>query len=89
MSASSRHCPFLNRDDERCGEHFHVGQLDHTFRYCFGNYAACPSYLDLLIERRTRRSSDRSTDRPVVTLTIRGRTSSPTFTRPRELALQR
>ena len=58
VSEQGHHCPFLNRADSRCGEHLQIGQLDHAFEYCFDVYAACPVYLDLLIERRTK-SADR------------------------------
>lgn len=58
MSEQNQHCPFLNRADARCGQHLQIGQLGHAFEYCFDVYAACPVYLDLLIERRTR-SADR------------------------------
>jgi hypothetical protein len=53
------HCPFLNRTDQRCGEHLTVNSLDHAFEYCFDVYAACPLYLELLIERRTKGEADR------------------------------
>jgi hypothetical protein len=82
MRETARHCPFLNRDDDRCSSSFQVGRLDHAFRHCFGNYAACPSYLELLVERRIRRSQPagacRDTDAfaahvSTVPLTLRGR----------------
>jgi hypothetical protein len=50
--ADHGHCPFLNRTDTRCGEHLTIDSLDHAFEYCFDVYAACPLYLELLIERR-------------------------------------
>jgi len=54
MPDHGQHCPFLNRTDSRCGEHLKIDQLGHAFEYCFDVYAACPVYLDLLIERRTK-----------------------------------
>jgi hypothetical protein len=63
------HCPFLNRTDKRCGEHLNLESLDHAFEHCFDVYAACPVYLELLIERRTRGETDRpalQVVRPVV-----------------------
>ena len=54
MSDHGHHCPFLNRTDSRCAEHLKIDQLGHAFEYCFDVYAACPVYLDLLIERRTK-----------------------------------
>lgn len=55
MHTCDPHCPFLNRNDERCGEHFQVTDMQHAFRYCFNDYKACPSYLEQLVERRVRR----------------------------------
>jgi len=54
MSDHDHHCPFLNRTDSRCAEHLKIDRLGHAFEHCFDVYAACPVYLDLLIERRTR-----------------------------------
>ena len=48
------HCPFLNRPDDRCAEHFHLDDLGHAFAYCFDHYAACPVYVERLVERRVR-----------------------------------
>jgi hypothetical protein len=49
------HCPFLNRSDARCAENFNIDHLQHAFKFCFGRYKACPSYVELLVERRIRR----------------------------------
>ncbi|MEZ0265954.1 MAG: hypothetical protein ACAI43_14585 [Phycisphaerae bacterium] len=57
MSDRGHHCPFLNRADSRCSDHFSLDQLDHAFDYCFGYYDACASYQQLLAERQARRSS--------------------------------
>jgi hypothetical protein len=57
MSTNAHHCPFLNRADARCAESFSLDRLDHAFHYCFGRYSACNVYLELLIERRVRRSA--------------------------------
>jgi hypothetical protein len=54
MSELGQHCPFLNRTDARCADHFRLEDLPHAFRYCFGRYKACPTYLELRIERRQR-----------------------------------
>jgi hypothetical protein len=51
------HCPFLNRSDARCSDAFSLESLEHTYQYCFGRYKACPTYLELLVERRLRRSA--------------------------------
>ena len=55
MPEHVEHCPFLNRSDERCAENFNIDHLQHAFRFCFGRYKTCPSYIDLLVERRIRR----------------------------------
>ena len=55
MAEQEHHCPFLNRPDERCAEHFQLDQLGHAFAYCFDRYAACPVYIERLVERRVRR----------------------------------
>jgi hypothetical protein len=57
MSAPGEHCPFLNRSDDRCSDHFNIGRLGFAFDHCFGSYNACPVYLELLVERRLRRLS--------------------------------
>jgi hypothetical protein len=56
-SAAEHHCPFLNRSDARCSDAFSLESLEHTYQFCFGRYKACPTYLELLVERRLRRSA--------------------------------
>ena len=63
-----RHCPFLNRNDERCTAHFRVNRLQHAFERCFGDYDGCSSYREMLAERRVREHQQQLT-----TLTIGGR----------------
>jgi len=73
MQNCDTHCPFLNREDSRCSEHFQLTDLQHAFHYCFDQYKACPSYLELLVERRVRRIQANATaQRPYVSLTIGG-----------------
>ncbi|HWE02287.1 MAG TPA: hypothetical protein VG326_07720 [Tepidisphaeraceae bacterium] len=55
MSDHGQHCPFLNRSDARCSTNFSLERLDNAYDYCFGQYADCPVYLELLVERRLRR----------------------------------
>ena len=55
MRDTVEHCPFLNRSDERCAENFNIDHLQHAFKFCFGRYKTCPSYIELLVERRIRR----------------------------------
>ena len=62
-----RHCPFLNRNDERCTAHFRVNRLQHAFTHCFGDYDACSSYREMLKERRLREQEQ------LTPLTIGGR----------------
>jgi hypothetical protein len=56
MTEQVHHCPFLNRADNRCSEHFSLDRLGHTFDYCFGYYEGCAVYLELLVERRVMRA---------------------------------
>ena len=49
------HCPFLNRSDSRCSDNFNIDHLQHAFKFCFGRYKACTTYVELLVERRMRR----------------------------------
>jgi hypothetical protein len=56
MSNHESHCPFLNRADHRCGNHFSLDKLDRAFDHCFGEYHACPTYQEMRRERRERRS---------------------------------
>lgn len=83
MSDHGHHCPFLNRSDARCSRNFSLDRLNNTYDYCFGQYAACSIYLELLVERRVRRLRDsairwsvppRETgDAPIVQITHAGR----------------
>lgn len=66
---AERHCPFLNRKDERCAEHFSVGRMQHAFDHCFAQYAECPTYRELLDERNIRRDASGE----LVPMTIAGR----------------
>jgi hypothetical protein len=68
VSQPSRYCPFLNRDDDRCAEHFQVGSLNSTFAHCFGEYGQCAVYKEMLLERTVRRAEAK-----VVMLSVRGR----------------
>jgi len=52
------HCPFLNRADARCANHFSVDRLEYAFEYCFDKYKSCPTYLEILVERRVRQACD-------------------------------
>ena len=63
MSDVPRHCPFLNRADERCASHFNIDGLGHAYRFCFDRYKTCPVYIQLLIERRVRRADAAATEK--------------------------
>ena len=56
MSQRAHHCPFLNRADDRCSNNFSLDRLDRVFDHCFGSYARCAVYAELLSERQTLRS---------------------------------
>ena len=58
MPDQGNHCPFLNRADRRCSEHFSLDHLQHAFKYCFDRYTTCPMYMELLSERRSRRERE-------------------------------
>jgi hypothetical protein len=58
MSDRVLHCPFLNRTDTRCSSHFSLDKLGHAFQHCFGQYKSCPTYIELLVERRVRRAEE-------------------------------
>ena len=60
MASNAMHCPFLNRADARCSESFSLDNLDRALNLCFGKYTACPVYLELLVERRMKRSAART-----------------------------
>ncbi|HEX8524432.1 MAG TPA: hypothetical protein VF669_19405 [Tepidisphaeraceae bacterium] len=79
MKQLGRYCPFLNRADARCSAHFKLDGLSQAYRFCFDRYKSCPLYLQLLIERRVRRSDAAERMRedahdPIVTITISART---------------
>jgi hypothetical protein len=58
MSERADHCPFLNRADSRCAEHFNLDHLGYAFRFCFDRYKACPVYAELLSERRVKQAAE-------------------------------
>jgi hypothetical protein len=57
MRDMSDHCPFLNRSDRRCSDHFRLDHLQHAFKYCFDEYQTCPVYAEQLAERQGRRAA--------------------------------
>jgi len=75
---SGRHCPFLNRDDDRCADHFRVGSLRQAFAHCVSEYTSCPTYALMLQERRARIAAEIDRPavvrpmRPAVQVTVRG-----------------
>ena len=79
MTHHNLHCPFLNRPDARCSDHFSLENLGHAFSYCFGSYQQCPVYSELLAERRQRRENasvgrdDNHAQTPVIQVTLHGR----------------
>jgi hypothetical protein len=76
MQPASHHCPFLNRADSRCADRFHIDNLASAYQYCFDKYKHCPTYLELLSERRTRRgegADDARGDLVQVTITASAR----------------
>jgi hypothetical protein len=57
MAERADHCPFLNRADTRCADHFTIDGLHHAFEHCFDRYKQCRTYVELLVERRVKRGS--------------------------------
>lgn len=58
MSDHVAHCPFLNRSEARCSTNFSLESLDNAYDYCFGAYAECSTYRELLSERQSRRARE-------------------------------
>ncbi len=58
MSDRADHCPFLNRADFRCSQHFSLDHLGYAYRFCFDRYKNCPVYAELLAERRVKQIAD-------------------------------
>src|SRR5262245_27579490 len=63
MNQDGRHCPVLNRADDRCASYFNLDALDHAYRYCFDRYKTCPLYIQLLVERRVRRADAQAAEK--------------------------
>ncbi len=58
MSNHESHCPFLNRADSRCANHFSLDKLDRAFDHCFGAYHSCATYMEMLDERKERQAHE-------------------------------
>jgi hypothetical protein len=58
MAERESHCPFLNRADYRCSNHFSLDKLDRAFDHCFGEYQSCSTYREMLDERHSRQPVD-------------------------------
>ena len=82
MTEQASHCPFLNRTDARCSNHFSLDRLGHAFAYCFGQYQGCPVYLELLAERCERMHTascgrdDAHAPTPIIQITLHGRAAA-------------
>ncbi len=48
MNQEEPSCPFLNDSNVRCGANLRLDRMDMAFKYCFGNYHACPVAAELL-----------------------------------------
>lgn len=68
------HCPYVDRNDQRCGSRFIIGHLEQTFGVCFGTYRACPMYHRIHAERLTaaRARSRIAQGIPLITITAHG-----------------
>lgn len=48
--------------------------MQHAFQYCFQTYKACPTYLELLVERRVRQvEQDVEAQHSLTPLTVAGK----------------
>jgi hypothetical protein len=54
MSKANQQCPFLDGADQRCSNCLRLEHLNHAFKFCFGRFKACPTYLQLQVEGRMR-----------------------------------
>ncbi|MGA2500805.1 MAG: hypothetical protein ABSH20_23965 [Tepidisphaeraceae bacterium] len=43
-------CPLLNDSDLRCSANLRLDRMDMAFKYCFGDYHACPLAVELLAD---------------------------------------
>jgi hypothetical protein len=92
MTQQNLHCPFLNRTDARCSDHFSLESLGHAFTFCFGKYQQCPVYGEMLAERRQRRQNasvgrDGSHGQtPVIQVTLHGRAADASSDRHHQRA---
>jgi hypothetical protein len=80
MKKSGRPCPFIDAEDSRCAERFSLDHLHHAFKFCFGRFKACPTYLSLQVEARVEqmRAGPGATEKvieeaPLVQVSIRNR----------------
>ncbi|NLW86861.1 MAG: hypothetical protein GXY38_08305 [Planctomycetes bacterium] len=44
-------CPFINKADNRCANHWTLRNIMQTFLHCADSYHACPVYRTLLQEQ--------------------------------------
>jgi hypothetical protein len=85
MAEHEPHCPFLNRSDYRCSNHFSLDKLNRAFDHCFGEYQACPTYLEMLNERQSRQPEGQGALTGTVVyanLTVRRRPANVTVKSP-------
>jgi hypothetical protein len=90
MSNHEPHCPFLNRADSRCANHFSLDKLDRAFNHCFGSYHSCATYSEMLHERQALRAGGEREDHGGLTvgvvyanLTVRQRPANVTVNQVR------
>lgn len=49
-------CPYVDRNDARCGRMFSLGQIDRVFALCMDGYRRCPIFHVLTREDRINES---------------------------------
>jgi len=47
-------CPYVERDDVRCGHRFTLGRIDQAFTVCFGAFHGCPIYQGMIGQSEAR-----------------------------------
>ena len=51
-------CPFVNKNDSRCANHWTLYNITQAFLHCADRYATCPAYKELIADDRTSRQAD-------------------------------
>ena len=44
-------CPFINKADNRCANHWTLNNIMQAFGHCADSYTTCPVYRKMLVEQ--------------------------------------